>query len=491
MKKRILLIIILLFFSIEVIIGGNLKLLRIEEPTGSSKGKNKVLINFEDLKKIMDTFNLQGITANIELIDRFGTIFAILGKIKKGEIKWSHKIVDGSYLHVKFKKSDFPMILDIVNQKSKKPGLIVRVIDTKKKLTRDQSDATKTHYVESGETLESWEISFVEFADLTASMRYPINVSPGEELGKSVSIIVENNGTIAAKGFNVELVLSSDNKIPVKPALYLENFSEDILLKDGREKVELLKSGEDITLNLEGSIKIPADTTPGKYYLGAVIDPENTIKELSEENNVCARFIMINFPAPKRLILDLAETQLIYEPASFGLRIQCNDIILSEGKDWRKCRIRPYIHQIKHVGWKDFHWEVDTIDRSVWQIKGAQFCKKGGTSKEVKIKVDIKGGSKTVPPSRFILRLSNTTLEYEPKKGKLKLLSYQNQIAYTPFWKVFKVKSHLYHFRHSLWEDYFLEIDTFKRRVRRITGGIFGEEGGTPSPLVINLTIEK
>ena len=388
------------------------------------------------------------------------------------------------------------MVLDKVKEKSKNPGFQIQLFEIKfdimsTKGTIAQSFEKKAKFTEATEALKIFEITFATFMDLTAEMTYPIKVVPGEELGKRVSIKVKNKGTDAAKDFNVELVLSSDTQIPLKPASYSENFSEDILFKDGRKKVELLNPAEDITLNFDGSIKIPADTPPGRYYLGVVIDPESKIEELDKENNIFTRFIIISFPAPKRLILNMPDTHLIYEPQSFEFKIECQGVILSEGKDWRKCRLKPYVQQLKHIGWKDFHWDVDTVERGVWKVKGVKFCTKFGTGEEIKMKMEVKGGSRLSPPYRITLGLSKTQLEYEPSTHRFKLLTFGCPIVYIPFWKVARVESNLYQFRHTLWKDFFWQVDTFKKEISRITGGEFGKKGGTPTSIDMNVTVEE
>ncbi|MCP5106715.1 MAG: hypothetical protein GY950_25245 [bacterium] len=352
-----------------------------------------------------------------------------------------------------------------------------------------QSFEKSGKFNEKTDSIRTCDITFVEQVDLAVQMEYPIEVLPGEEMGDRISVHIENKGNAPVGGFNVELVLSEDDQIPVKPAVYSETFVEDALLKDAMETVAGLKPGESITLKLKETVKVPPDTPPGRYYLGAVIDPENKIEEATEENNIFARFIMISYPQPKRVVLEMPDTHLIYDPANFGVKIVSGGVTFSDGKDWRKCRIRPYIHQLKHVGWENCHWELNTVDRSVWKVKDGKFCKIGGLGEEVKMKMEVRGGSKTNIPSQVVLRLKDTCLDYEPGSGKLKLMSYKHQCAYIPFWKVARIKSHLYQFRHALW-DFFWEVNTFKKQASLVNGGKFGTQGGTPTPLNINVTVE-
>jgi len=88
-------------------------------------------------------------------------------------------------------------------------------------------------------------------------------------MGGRVTVKVQNKGTNPAGEFTVELVLSSDTQIPLQPGTYSDTFVEDMLLRGGRRKVESLDPGETKTLKLEGPLKIPADTPPGRFYLGS------------------------------------------------------------------------------------------------------------------------------------------------------------------------------------------------------------------------------
>lgn len=470
MKKSIfltVLVISIFLFSTQITAANCLKLLKIEEP---SKGKNKLDFQLEHIKAIVEDFNLEGVTADIEFTDLAGTVLATLGKVKDRSINWSHKVVKGTILQVKFDKTNYPIVLEKVKEKAMKPGFRVQL-----------------------GTGQGCEITFAELPDLIVRMKYPINTSPGEVLAKEFSLTVENKGAVEAKDVNVQVVISSDTQIPLQPAAYSENFQEDALLEGGQSTVASIKPGESLTVSLPGPLKIPADTPPARYYLGALVDPGKKIEELNEENNVEKGFIMILVPAPKRITFEIPDVRLVYQPTGFSLKIIAQDTVLSDGKDWRKCAIRSYIHQIKLHTWEDFFWEVDTLDRSVWQVKGIKFCQKGGTAKEVKMPVEVTGGSRTTPPVRFTLTLTDTRLEYEPAEGKFLITAFGNQLVYAPLWRIFRLKSHLYQLKNLSWTDFFWEVDTFKKEVRQVSGGNFGQTdvGGSVKVLDVKLNVEE
>ncbi len=121
--------------------------------------------------------------------------------------------------------------------------------------------------------------------DLIIKLRCPKSAAAGQELGTSIQVWVRNQGDVTAKNFSVDLVLSTDTTIPVKFAVYSPNFSEDVLLQGGREHVNELLPGKTINVKLNGNNKIPGDTPSGLFYLGAVVDPGNVVKESNEQNN--------------------------------------------------------------------------------------------------------------------------------------------------------------------------------------------------------------
>jgi C1A family cysteine protease len=125
----------------------------------------------------------------------------------------------------------------------------------------------------------------VKKPDLTVSILGPATAKPGQELGTSIKVKVTNRGTVEAKNVVLDLVLSSNTTVPVKFATYSASYSDDVLLKGGRENIASIPAGATVSVVLNGSNQIPTNTPKGKHYLGAVVDPGKAINELKEDNN--------------------------------------------------------------------------------------------------------------------------------------------------------------------------------------------------------------
>ena len=136
--------------------------------------------------------------------------------------------------------------------------------------------------------------------DLTVSVSGPKSARAGADISRRVKLTVKNagqspaEGTAAAdaNGYMVDLVLSRDATLPVSFATYTPTFHEDVLLKGGRvSNTATLTPGASKTYAVGATI--PADTPPGTYCLGAVVDPGQRVVESNEANNTSCHKIRI------------------------------------------------------------------------------------------------------------------------------------------------------------------------------------------------------
>jgi len=115
----------------------------------------------------------------------------------------------------------------------------------------------------------------------------PKSVKQGQSLGATFQVTGKSTFPNALKSIAVDIILTSKRTypVPVPYAVYSPNYSDGVLLKGGREHISFKGPGT-VTVKLNGTNTIPADTPPGIYYLGAVIDAGNKAKEGNEKNNV-------------------------------------------------------------------------------------------------------------------------------------------------------------------------------------------------------------
>ena len=447
--------------------------LNVKKPSSAKEGKYTLFIDLNQAEKIISDYGLKGVSGYVEFADAKDLVQARLGKIENGTIRWLHKIVDNQFLSVKFHRSYYKEITEKIETKEMDPGYQIIISDT----------ATQV-------ILKGYKITFCELPDLQVDLIYPVKIASGQALQDDLSITVSNKGALVAENIDLDLILSKDKQVPLQKAPGSVGFQDDGLLKNGRITIPRVQPGEKQTIQLSQPVIIPEDTPPGKYNLCALIDSGNTIKEFNESNNIFIGFVIIGVKEPAKITLNLEKTELVFEPASYGLKIIGNGVVISDGKEWRKCRMKAYLYQIKHVGWKDIHWEINTLERAVWEINSAEFCKTGGKARELGIKTEVSGGSKFTLPTRFKLLLPSTKITYEPETKKMHALASGTQIIYIPFWKVCRVGPHLYQFLNTIWKDFFIEVNTQEKKVYRVTGGQFCKAGGTQDPLSIEVLVD-
>lgn len=89
----------------------------------------------------------------------------------------------------------------------------------------------------------------------------------------AMTMTIKNQGTKDSGGFFVNFYLSPDSSITL----------EDIFTGIFCEYKAGLKAG--VINSCSGDIAVPATLSPGKYYLGAYIDPKSAVEESNEANN--------------------------------------------------------------------------------------------------------------------------------------------------------------------------------------------------------------
>jgi hypothetical protein len=81
--------------------------------------------------------------------------------------------------------------------------------------------------------------------------------------------------------------------------------------------------------------------------------------------------------SPKRFFLRFHKTHIIYQISSKIMQIIEGNKVLSYGTDWQKCKIKPYLYDLKQNIWKGFFWRVNTNKKQVYRVTKGVFCKYG------------------------------------------------------------------------------------------------------------------
>ncbi len=146
--------------------------------------------------------------------------------------------------------------------------------------------------------------------DLTVQIKNcPRAVKAGQDLDSSFKVVVENMGNTAVKNVPVEIVLKKTTfcPVPTPHAEYSAHYFDGVLLQGGRESVTL-EPGKSAVVPLHGINTIPADTPVGRsYFLCAVVDAGDTVKESNEINNCACCSVKVTGAEEKPVITGYGE----------------------------------------------------------------------------------------------------------------------------------------------------------------------------------------
>jgi hypothetical protein len=153
--------------------------------------------------------------------------------------------------------------------------------------------------------------------DLTVKIKQcPKTIKSGHDLGSSIKVLAINRSDGAVRDVGVDLILKKEPSCPVPTpaAVYSPHYSSGVLLKGGHEQVSL-GGGQRQEIKLDGPNTIPSDVPAGDYFLCAVIDAGDKIKESNETNNCSC--------CPVKIMGGAGKPDLMIEKFSF--------------KGWGKC----------------------------------------------------------------------------------------------------------------------------------------------------------
>ncbi len=125
--------------------------------------------------------------------------------------------------------------------------------------------------------------------------------------------------------FYAELILSTQDSVPIKPAMTSDRFVDGV-------RLARFPFGPAIS-RLVPIRPIPVDTPPGRYCLALVIDPTNRIPEMNEFNNAGCQWIEVVAPPPGDLAVSLQSTGEIIAGQEITSKIQTSFYRWPKAKD--------------------------------------------------------------------------------------------------------------------------------------------------------------
>ncbi len=471
----------------------SVRFLKIQEPVLSQQAEKHLLVNLDNLYEMIRLDELQDIEGSLEIIHTSGRIVSRLGKVKNGEIKWAFRVVNEGWLMVKFDPEDHQRILENIKSNPGESGYMLQLVNKGIKIPDGRfiiRDADKRYQQKELNYIRFHHLTFSEVPDLAVDMKYPFQVHNGQNLAPDLHVSVRNHGVVPVENVHVDVLLSPRSQLPAPPITVAESYSADLPLLLKRVTLEALAPGENREIRFTEPVEIPQNVPPGKYYMAVVADPEGLLNEYSRLDNSLLGLTMVSFPKLQELRAGLKGARLIFEPESYKLTIECQGAVISDGKDWRKCRMRPYIFQLRHANWPDYHWEVNSVDRGVWEVRGAEFCQTGGKGRELPTRIEVQGGSRFTSPVRVIIPLDDLELKFLGDQGRVKLTTMGSSVEFAPAWRICRMQPTVYRFRSILWPDFFWEFDLFGKTGNRVSGVDFQRDGGQRQPLETSIEID-
>jgi hypothetical protein len=97
--------------------------------------------------------------------------------------------------------------------------------------------------------------------------------------------------------------------------------------------------------------------------------------------------------------------------------------------------------------------------------------------------VGLSGAAMAQVPDSFTIAFTDGYLVVDPNSGSMQLAGEGMVLSYGAEYELVQVKPFLYHFRRSNWSGFYWKVNTSRREAYMVTGGVFGQLGGTEKPL--------
>lgn len=101
-----------------------------------------------------------------------------------------------------------------------------------------------------------------------------------------------------------------------------------------------------------------------------------------------------------------------------------------------------------------------------------------GQTPAAPMKVIAKG--KGLQVTNYVLRLSDAYIVYAPPSDVFQIAAQGAVLSYGDGWDRAQVKPYLFHIRHRSWKNHFWKVNTSRKEVYLVWGGLFGRIGTRP-----------
>lgn len=90
--------------------------------------------------------------------------------------------------------------------------------------------------------------------------------------------------------------------------------------------------------------------------------------------------------------------------------------------------------------------------------------------------------AKGLQVTNYVMRLPDAYIVYEPSKDVFQIAALGAVLSYGDGWERRQVKSYLFHIRHETWKNHFWKVNTSRKEVYLVWGGVFGHTWSKPWP---------
>lgn len=101
-----------------------------------------------------------------------------------------------------------------------------------------------------------------------------------------------------------------------------------------------------------------------------------------------------------------------------------------------------------------------------------------GQTSAVRTKAALKTKSPQV--TSYLLQLPDAYIVYEPSRDVFQIAALGAVLSYGEGWERAQVRPYLFHLRHKAWKNHFWKVNTSRKEVYLVWGGVFGRVGAKP-----------